>query len=325
MSLNITVHKLAGTEEHIHFCTCSPDAKRVACALGNGSISILNAITFDSVACATPKREFAGLPATSVRWIPPQSPGEQQLVSSSCAGGVLLWSLDSIDGSLRYSNSVIEDGNEVMAVDVSPSGNFVISAGSDRVIRLYDSALQLLSKLVDGVNPDGTLRPTHINRVFSARFLSDSLAVSAGWESPVQIWDLNSRMSNRQVVGVMGSSDCLEPVSDAHLVLVATPKATETLQLFDSVTGRVMVSNSKTACAHLKSEERVVTCRFCEKTGHVWCITTTPPSVIVLALSSGNVLARARLPAQPLNMSLRGTEIIIGCKNGVLLQVSVLM
>ncbi|KPA82587.1 hypothetical protein ABB37_03615 [Leptomonas pyrrhocoris] len=325
MSFNITAHQLVETENSIHFCACSPDAKQVACALDNGSICILNTITFDILARGAPGKDFAGLPATCVRWAPDPSLVEYQLVSSSCTGGVMLWNLDPADESLTRGTSANEEGNEVMTVDVSPSGKFVISAGSDRVVRLYDAALQLLSKLVDGVNADGTRRPTHVNRVFSVRFLTDAVAVSAGWESPLQVWDLRSGFSNRQIVGVQGSSDCLEPVTGTQLVIVASPKMASTLQLIDSVTGRVLKDGSTKACAQLQAEERVVVCRYCEEKGILWCLTVSPPSLIVLTLASGHVFARAPLPAQPLNMSQHGNDVLVACKDGLLLQVSLSM
>jgi WD40 repeat protein len=325
MSLHVTAHQLVETEEHIQFCAYSHDAKRVACALSSGALRILDAITFESLSRGAPGKDFVDVPATCVRWAPAGSQLDWQLVSSSCAGGVMLWALDPGDNSLKRGVIANEDGNEVMAVDVSPSGKAIISAGSDRVVRLYNAELQLLSKLVNGVNPDGSSRSTHTNRIFSVRFLADFLAVSAGWESPVQVWDLRSRCANRQVTGVQGSSDCLEPVTGTHLVLVASPKTVDTLQLFDSVTARVMEANSATTCAQLQSEERVLVCRFCADTGHVWCLAVSPPALIVLALSSGHVVARTALPAPPLSMTQHGSGVVVGCKNGIVLEVTLSM
>lgn len=325
MSLSVAAHQLVESEEHVYFCAYSPDAKHVACALSNGSIRVLNAATLDTISRGAPGKDFVDVPATCVRWAPASSRAAWQLVSSSSAGGIMVWHCDAADDSLKRGACATEEGNEVMAVDVSPSGKLVVSAGSDRVVRLYDAALQLTAKLTDGVCADGTSRPTHINRIFSARFLSEALAVSAGWESPVQVWDLRSRCSNRQVPGVQGSSDCLEPVTGTHLVLVASPKTADTLQLFDSVTGRAMVDNADKACAQLQPEERVMVCRFCAETGHVWCLTVSPPSLIVVALASGHIVARAPLPAQPLNMAQHGADAVVGCKNGTLLHVSLRM
>lgn len=325
MSLSIAVHQLLEAEGHIHFCARSPDTKYVACALSSGAICILDTLLFATVSRGAAGKDFASVPATCVRWAPAESHADWQLVSSSCAGGVMVWSFDRADCSLKRGASVSEDGNEVMTVDVSPNGKFVISAGSDRVVRLYDASLRLLSRLINGVNSDGSSRPTHINRVFSARFVSDALAVSAGWESPVQVWDLRSGCSHQQIPGVQGSSDCVEPVTGTHLVLVASPKTADTLQLFDSATGQLMEANSDKACAQLEVEERVVVCRFCAETGYVWCLTVSPPSLIVLTLSSGYVLARAALPAQPLNMTQFGADALVGCKDGTLLHVHLSM
>lgn len=325
MSLNIFPHPLPDAEEHIHSCVFSPDAKRVACALSSGSLRVLNATTLETVARGAPGKDFAGVPAACVRWAPAASRAAWQLVSGSCAGGVMLWHIDSADGSLKRGAAVSEAGNEVMAVDVSPNGACVVSAGSDRVVRLYDAALQLLATMVDGLNADGTARPTHINRIFSARFLTDAAVATAGWESPVQVWDLRSRCSNRQVQGVQGSSDCLEPITGTHLVLVASPKTADTLQVFDSVTGRAMTENASTACAQLQPEERVMVCRFCAATGHVWCLTVSPASIVVVALTSGHVVARVPLPAHPLCMTQHGTDAVVGCKNGTLLRVALEM
>lgn len=325
MSLDIATHRLADAEPHVHFCLLSPEGKHVACALSNGTVVVLNAITFAVVARGAPGLELAGLPATCVRWAPPSAGNDWCLVSSSCCGSVVLWSWDTNESALRRGTVATEGKNEVMVVDVSPTGKRVLSAGSDRIVRLYNAKLVLLAQLTEGFDADGTSRPTHTNRIFSARFVSEAAAVSAGWASPVQLWDLRTCCSNRQAVGIVGGADCLEPIPDAHLVLVASPKLPESLQIIDSVTGRALDENSQTACSELDSRERVAVCRFQADAGLVWCLTLSPPSLIVLSLSSGRVAARAMLPATPLNMSLDATGALICCKAGVLLQASLVM
>ncbi|CAM38750.1 conserved hypothetical protein [Leishmania braziliensis MHOM/BR/75/M2904] len=325
MSLDIAAHQLLEITQHIYFCSLTPDAELVACALGNGVVCTLNAITFDVTARGAPGKDFVDVPATCVRWAPAECDCDWQLVSSSTAGGVMLWYWDCSEFSLRRGTAAFEENNEVMMLDVSPSGKRVLTAGSDRIVRLYDSTLTLLSQLTEGVNSDNTSRPTHINRIFSARFITEVAAVSAGWESPIQIWDLRACRSNRQVVGVQGVSDCLEPVSGTHMVLVASPKSLDTIHIVDSATGRVLDQNSQAVCSQLNPTERVTVCRYQAETGHVWCLTTSPPSVIAIAFPSGAIVARAALAHTPLNMTMNASRVIVGCKHGVVLQVSLSM
>ncbi|CAC9541942.1 conserved hypothetical protein [Leishmania infantum JPCM5] len=325
MSLDIATYQLLDADHHIHFCSQSPDTKFLACALGNGVVCLVNAITFNAVARGAPGKDFLDVPATCIRWAPEQCDSAWQLVSSSCAGGVMLWHWDRNEFSLRRGAAACEKHNEVMVVDVSPSGKQVLTAGSDRIVRLYDSKLTPLAQLTEGVNADGTSRPAHTNRIFSLRFLTEVAAVSAGWESPIQLWDLRACRSNRQVVGVQGVSDCLEPVPSTPMVLVASPKSTNTLQIFDTVTGRVLEENSSKMCSQLNVAERVLVCRIQGDTGNAWCLTVSPPSVIVLCVSSGLIVARAALAHTPINMTMKDASVVVGCKNGVLLQVSLRM
>ncbi|KAG5494174.1 hypothetical protein JKF63_02009 [Porcisia hertigi] len=325
MSLVITPHRPLEADPHIYFCSLSTDGKFVACALGNGSVCLLDTVNFHLLARGAPGKDFLDVPATCIQWMPVPGEKEWKLVSSSSAGGVMLWDWDASELALRRGTAVCEPKNEVMTVDVSPNGLQVLTAGSDRIVRLYDAELNPLAQLIEGVNADGTLRPTHVSRIFSVRFVSDVLAVSAGWDSPIQMWDLRARQSNRQVVGLLGVSDCLEPVPSAQIVLVASPKSPNTLQIFESVTGRVLDENSKTVCSQLDPKDRVTVCRFHAETGHVWCLTSSPPSVVVLSLSSGVIVARAALTHYPLNTAVNGDGVVIGCKNGVLLQVSLTM
>ncbi|KAG5468490.1 hypothetical protein LSCM1_02470 [Leishmania martiniquensis] len=325
MPLAIVAHQLLEADQNIHFCSLSPDAKHVACALGSGVVCALSTITFTAVARGAPGKDFMDTPATCIRWAPAQCDSDWQLVSSSSAGGVMLWHWDHSEFSLRRGTVAYEQNNEVMAVDVSPSGGQVLTAGSDRIVRLYDSRLSLLARMTDGLNADGTSRPAHVNRIFSVRFLTEVSAVSAGWESPIQLWDLRSHHSDRQVVGLQGVSDSLEPVPNTKIVLMASPKSAETLQLFDCVTGRVLQNNSQTVCSQLRPTERVMLCRFQAETGHAWCLTVSPPSVVVIALSSGLIVTREVLSNTPLSIAVSAARVVVGCKNGTLLNMSLSM
>ncbi|GET92513.1 hypothetical protein, conserved [Leishmania tarentolae] len=325
MSLDITAHHLLDADQHIHFCSLSADEKFLACALSNGVVCLVNATMFNTVSRGAPGKDFMDFPATCVRWAPAECDSDWQLVSSSCAGGVMLWQWDRNEFSLRRGGAAYENQNEVMTVDVSPSGKQVLTAGSDRIVRLYDSTLTLLAQLTEFLNADGTSQPAHTSRIFSLRFLTEVVAVSTGWESPIQLWDLRACRSNRQVIGVQGVSDCLEPVPNTPLVLVASPKSTNTLQIFETTTGRIQEENSNKVCSQLTLTERVVVCRIQAETGNVWCLTVSPPSVIVLCLSSGRIVARTKLEHTPINMITKDAGVVVGCKNGVLLQVSLSM
>ncbi|KAG5468085.1 hypothetical protein LSCM4_01174 [Leishmania orientalis] len=325
MSLNIAAHQLLEADQNVHFCSLSPDAKHVACALSSGVVCALSTITFTAVARGAPGKDFMDVPATCIRWAPAHCDSDWQLVSSSSAGGVMLWHWDHSEFSLRRGTVAYERNNEVMVVDVSPSGKRVLAAGSDRIVRLYNSQLTLLAQLTEGVNADGTSRSTHVNRIFSVRFLTEMSAVSAGWESPIQLWDLRSNRSTRQVVGLQGVSDCLEPVPDTQIVVMASPKSVDTLHLFDTVTARVLKENSQNVCSQLNPAERVVLCRFQPETGYAWCLTASPHSVVLIRLSSGLIVARAPLSSTPLSMTVNADQVVVGCKNGTVLHVSLSM
>lgn len=323
MSLTATPFTIPENEENILYCSVSPDNEYIACAFANGAIRILHARTFETLARGIPGKGFADSPATCVRWAPPASEQtDWQLISCSCEGGLLTWEWDAEAGTLKRYQVTVENGNETASIDISPSGKLLLSAGSDRIIRLYNADLSLVAFLNHGIDADGLTRVTHISRIFSVRFVTETLAVSAGWESPIQIWDLRTNRSDRQAMGLGGSSDCLEPLQNTCLVVVAAMKSSPPVQMIDSVSGEVLLEESERLSSQLTAADRITVCRQSKDNGYIWCLISSPPAVVVLAQPSGMIVSRTSLPSTPLNMEVRFSTAYVACQCGVILSVT---
>lgn len=57
----------------------------------------------------------------------------------------------------------------------------MLTAGSDRIIRLYDTNLTLLKAMTQAIKSSGEVfLNAHLNRVFCVRFVNDQTLISAG-------------------------------------------------------------------------------------------------------------------------------------------------
>ncbi len=104
--------------------------------------------------------------------------GDGRFIAGDRKGGLRVWSLDS-DEPVTST----EQPGAIYAVAISPSGETVATAGSDRIIRLWNAeTLQQKLPLEGHAGPVNSLS-------FSSR--GHRLA-SAGWDRTVRIWDTDS-------------------------------------------------------------------------------------------------------------------------------------
>eukprot|EP00667_Euglena_gracilis_P022427 EG_transcript_24986 len=135
----------APTDETVFSVRFSPDGKLFAAALGNGTVQCFNApgTPHRTLRPQGPAKEE--LPCTCARWVPATA---KAMLAVACAAG----SVQLLDvGTGQVAAAVPEPDNEVLTVDCSPDGTHFASAGSDRIVRVYDTATaQLLHELQSG-------------------------------------------------------------------------------------------------------------------------------------------------------------------------------
>ncbi|MBD3292453.1 MAG: PQQ-binding-like beta-propeller repeat protein, partial [Armatimonadia bacterium] len=105
------------------------------------------------------------------------TPGGSHLLSSAGDGTIRAWG----DGA-EPVHVLDEHRGGVLAIDVSPDGNYAISGGRDGTVRYWSLSGGGLLQTMTG----------HRRWVHAARFVSDTLAVTADGYGAVIVWDLET-------------------------------------------------------------------------------------------------------------------------------------
>lgn len=309
-------------DEHVYYFAVSPDGNYAAAVFANGALRVMDPGTLETLARGTPGKAYDDLPCTCVKWFPEIQEEDQKkiyrLVSVSSAGGVLGWTWDG--AQLLLTKKADEKGNEISSVDILTDGDGFITAGKDRILRIYNpETFKISEELKKGFDEHGIPRPTHVSRIFSIRLLTKTLAASAGWESPVQLWDLRTMRSERQVLGTEGSSDCLEPIPQTTMLVMASTKGDNKLKILDALRGDVLESESKRLSSKLTSSENPSVCRFNPATNNLWCACTSPHKLLVVSFTTGEIKGQMELPSAPLNLMLSTNsreKVYVPCQQG---------
>eukprot|EP00331_Platyophrya_macrostoma_P006453 CAMPEP_0176415182 /NCGR_PEP_ID=MMETSP0127-20121128/5668_1 /TAXON_ID=938130 /ORGANISM="Platyophrya macrostoma, Strain WH" /LENGTH=340 /DNA_ID=CAMNT_0017795157 /DNA_START=100 /DNA_END=1122 /DNA_ORIENTATION=- len=291
--------------EHCYSIKVSPCGKYFACTFGNGVIRIVAAQgNFESLQRNKLGNPYDDLPSTSVKWGAKTEDGEYTLVSTSAAGVVFGWIWDGAGYAERVFR-IAEDRNDTATLDVSPDGKMFVTGGSDRHVRVYNFSEKALSTaMLKGVDENGHTRAAHNNRIFSTRFVSATAVISGGWESPVQVWDLRTGRSERQISGSQIGADSLEPIVGTTRFITASNRSTKQLQVFDYVTCREIEEESarlSSACGKIQLSG----VRYCPATKSVWAICMKPHTVMQIDYTTGAVLGvvECKVPVMGIDVS----------------------
>jgi WD40 repeat protein len=209
----------------------SPTGETVAIGCFNGNVYIRSSA--DSQLAYRITAVCRSSPITCLRWHP-CIPGAMIVSSSagyvSCAhiqSGEHLWSFD-------------EPNNVINAIDCSPAGSHLATAGSDCAVRYYDVRSQTkLLELAPSRPPDIDVTG-HTSRVFACAFASGSELASGGWDDSVLIWDLRAGAVARAFFGMHICGEALCLVGGAREMLTGSWRATDQIQLWDVGTAQMI-------------------------------------------------------------------------------------
>lgn len=307
--------------EHCYAIKVSPCGKFFACTFGNGVVRIVDAATYEPLQRNKLGTPYDDLPSTCVKWgcrkETSQGGGEHTLVSTSAAGVVFGWLWDGGSFAERAFR-LPEEKNDTAALDFSPDGTQFVTAGSDRSLRVYSfdekKIVHLMNKGVDG---DGHSRVAHNNRIFSVRYVSPTAIVSGGWESPVQVWDLCTGRSERQISGSQIGADSIEPIHGTTRILTASNRSTQQIQVFDYVTCREIEADSARLTAAC-GKTQISGIRYCAHTKSVWVICLKPHTVMQIDYATGNTLGivECKVPVMGIDVSEHHPgKVFIACMN----------
>lgn len=291
----LTMNRLPVKEngEHLFAVKFSTDGKYIAATFGSGCVRTFDAATFAPMNKAKVSPQHDDLPSTSVKWSPAErEEGEYAFATCSSGGGVYLWSWEPRNPEAKVIDRVariLEEGNDTACIDYSPDGTMLASVGSDRKVRVYDleNKGKLAQTMERGTDEKGGSRPAHTNRIFSVKFASPTTALSAGWEAPVQVWDLRTGKSERQLGGPQVSGDALE-VTGTTRVLISSSRQSKQLQVFDFISGREIEAESAKLSSNIGTTS-LMGARFSKEANAVFAVGSKPDTIFCIDATGGAI------------------------------------
>jgi COMPASS component SWD3 len=128
-----------------------------------------------------------------------------------------------------------QPNNAVNCLDYNETGKLFATAGTDRMIYIYDEATK---KKLTVMAPAEENHPGHSNRIFSVKFADDNTIISGGWDAVVHIWDVREGRSVRHIVGPHISGDAID-FQDGQ-ILTGSENTVNPLQLWDLGTAQLI-------------------------------------------------------------------------------------
>ncbi len=145
-------------------------------------------------------------------------------------------------------------------MDFNNDGTLFVTAGNDKVVKLYDDNMKTL---VSTMKSNNFSFPGHSNRIFSVIFNKESsnMLVSGGWDNTIQIYDVRER----NIVGsVYGPHICGDAIDiKGNKLLTASWSTENQIQIFDL---RMLKVESIIDWSHLEGANKkgtyAYTCQF---------------------------------------------------------------
>lgn len=213
----------------------SPDGKFLAAGCGDGAIRVFNAQN-GTLAYNLQGGSNVALPTTCIRYRPlnPSIRTKNVFISSNAAGAVQHWHMTSG----KCLHSIIDEENQVYALDYNEEGSKFVTAGKDTALRVYDEATKsVIVTMKGGMGFSSATTPGHSNRVFSTKFVpkDDNTIVSGGWDNTVQIWDVRVGHAVRSIYGPHICGDSLDVVGNE--IVTGSWRSSNQLEVWDLGTG----------------------------------------------------------------------------------------
>ena len=131
---------------------------------------------------------------------------EEEVLVGNSDGSVSHWHMTSG----KCLHSIVDEENQIYAIDYRHDGGSFATAGKDKKVRVYDEATKTMVTEMGGGYSENT--SGHSNRVFSLKFhpLDENVLLSAGWDNTVQMWDVRMEQTVRHLFGPHICGDAMD-------------------------------------------------------------------------------------------------------------------
>ncbi|XP_058793004.1 WD repeat-containing protein 38-like [Phymastichus coffea] len=214
----------------------SSDGETVVTGYGSGCIQLRNGDTGELRNSLKAALETS-FPVTSCCFHPIN---RNIIYASSACGSIFLCKMNTVE----FYNFSTELDNEINAVDVNISGEYVITGGKDAGLRVYDSETGKLIKnyTKDKINliaEDAT--KFHHMRIFAVKChrIDSNIVVTGGWDAIVKVWDL--RVGGGSIKAINGPYICGNAIDlrDTN-ILTGSWVVKNSLQIWDISSGKLI-------------------------------------------------------------------------------------
>ena len=195
-------------DSEIYSVRWNSDDTQLACAKGNGHITIYNSNLecLQDLDC----KIDSNLPLCSIRWRPDKGLTKNVLIAASTEGAIMHWHTSS--GKLIHT-LLLEADNQALCLDYSPSSEFFAVGCKDLTIKIVDDTTKEISSVLrkhgDSLG--------HSNRVFSLKWGDPNTLFSAGWDNNILMWDIRTRVVSKFFHGPNILGDCIDVYEDKLL------------------------------------------------------------------------------------------------------------
>jgi len=216
----------------VHFSSGIPDFSALLVATHQGVVRLYDSATGRDTGyqCQISKADPA--PVTQARWRPFTNARLCSVfVSCDTTGTINWWQAQS----KRNLGSLQLEDESLYSLDYAPDGSTLATCGKARVVTVLD----------DGSRKPVTVLSGHTNRVQSAKYATETIIVSGGWDKCVYIWDIRAGTAPvRDIYGpIIAAADGLDVNRDQ--ILTATNEAeSEPIQRWDLGSGKMMGGKS---------------------------------------------------------------------------------
>ncbi|KAL6432258.1 hypothetical protein ACFW04_006723 [Cataglyphis niger] len=208
----------------------------IATGFGSGAIQIRNGETGELTATLKSGLEIS-MPVMCCRFNPVH---KEIFYASSACGNIFMCNTHTKE----FSRFIFELKNEVNTIDVSITGDYLVSGGKDATVRLYDARttkliLEYKRNEEDLIESKAT--NFHRMRIFASRFHNEypDLIITGGWDDTVRIWDI--RVSTGSMRVIKGPHICGDAIDICETrILTGSWVVRDSLQIWDLMSAKLI-------------------------------------------------------------------------------------